>query len=59
MKELGSAKRGLGSAKRGLSMEVNRTNNSLFLTQQSYISKILHRFFMDKAKKQLYLLESL
>ena len=42
----------LGAAKKILGMEITRDRNSgfLFLSQQSYIQKVLHRFNMHDAK---------
>ena len=42
----------LGAAKKILGMEITRDRNSglLFLSQQSYIKKVLHRFNMHDAK---------
>ena len=42
----------LGAAKKILGMEITRDINSglLFLSQQSYIKKVLHRFNMHDAK---------
>ncbi|KAK9229519.1 hypothetical protein WN944_022482 [Citrus x changshan-huyou] len=46
MKELGEAKRILG-----MDIIRNKSKKSLFLTQQSYIQKVLVRFGMDDAKQ--------
>ena len=45
-------KRDLGAAKKILGMEINRDNffGLLFLSQQSYIKKVLHHFNMHDAK---------
>ena len=42
----------LGAAKKILGMEITRDRNSglLFLSQQNYIKKVLHRFNMHDAK---------
>ena len=42
----------LGAAKKILGMQITRDRNSglLFLSQQSYIKKVLHRFNMHDAK---------
>ncbi|KAH9649070.1 hypothetical protein KPL70_025842 [Citrus sinensis] len=48
MKELGEAKRILG-----MDIIINRSKKSLFLTQQSYIQKVLVRFGMNYGKQVL------